>query len=134
LPAQVSGVDPFLTSIGSYDPGTGPLLNAAAFQNGSSGGVFSFDPGNGPRISNIRQSAFRKLDLVLEKNTQITERIRFQIRAEFFNIMNAHFFTQGTTWGQGGAFVTDLGSPLFGTWTGAVTSPRNVQLAGKLSF
>jgi hypothetical protein len=134
VPAQIAGADPFLSDIGSYDPGKGPLLNPAAFQNGSNGGVFSFDPGNGPRISNLRQSTFRKFDFVLEKNTKITERVGFQIRAEFFNILNSHFFTQGTTWGQGGAFVTDLGSPLFGTWTGAVTTPRNIQLAGKLRF
>jgi hypothetical protein len=134
VPAQIAGADPFLTDPLNFDPGKGPLLNAAAFQNGSNGGVFSFDPGNGARISNLRQSPFRKLDFVLEKNTHITEKVGFQIRAEFFNILNSHYFTQGTTWGQGGAVVTDLGSPLFGTWTGAVTTPRNIQLAAKLRF
>jgi len=134
VPAIISGANPLLTDFGNYDPGTGPLLNKAAFENGSGGGVFSFTPGSGPRTSNLRQSPFHKLDLVLEKNTRINERMRFQIRAEFFNVFNAHFFTQGTTWGQGGAFVTDVGSPLFGTWTGAVTTPRNVQIAGRFSF
>lgn len=134
IPAINNGADPFLTSYGSWDPNAGPLLNRDAFQNGSAGGVFSFDPGVGSRTSNLRQSAFRKFDLVLEKNTSITERVKFQIRGEFFNIFNWHFFTQGTTWGQGGAIVTDVGSPLFGTWTGAVTTPRNLQLAARLSF
>ena len=90
--------------------------------------------GVGPRTTSFRQSSFHKLDLVLEKNTKITERVKFQIRGEFFNIFNSHFFTQGTTWGEGGAFVTNLGNPLFGTWTGAVTTPRNIQVAGRLSF
>jgi hypothetical protein len=132
MPA-VSG-NALATSPLGFDPSSGSLFNRSAFQNGSSDGVFSFDGGDGSRTTNIRQSPFRKLDLVLEKNTTITERVRFQIRAEFFNVFNNHYFTQGTTWGQGGAFVTDLGSPLFGTWTGAVTGPRNVQLAGRISF
>lgn len=134
LPGVLPGANSFAASISGYDPGSGPLLNRSAFENGSAAGVFSFDPGHGTRTTNIRQSAFRKLDLVLEKNTNITERVKFQIRAEFFNIFNWHFFTQGTTWGQGGAFVTDVGSPLFGKWTGAVTTPRNIQLAARVSF
>ena len=69
-----------------------------------------------------------------EVTRPITERVKFQFRAEFLNIFNWHFFTQGTTWGQGQAFITDVGSPLFGTWTGAVTTPRNMQLAGRLTF
>jgi hypothetical protein len=134
MPGVLPGANPFAADFGGYDPGAGPLLNRAAFENGANNGVFSFDPGHGSRTTNIRQSTFRKFDFVLEKNTNITERLRFQIRAEFFNLFNWHFFTQGTTWGQGGAFVTDVGSPLFGTWTGAVTTPRNVQLAARFSF
>ena len=134
LPGQIPGANPFITSIGSYNPNNGPLLSRDAFENGSSGGVFSFYSGVGPRMTNIRQSPFTSFNFVLEKNTRVTERIRFQIRAEFFNLFNLHFFTQGTTWGQGGAFVTDVGSPLFGTWTGNVTTPRNIQLATRLSF
>jgi hypothetical protein len=120
--------------VSGYDPNNGPLFNRAVFQNGSNGGVFSFNPGDGPRTSNFRQVPFKKLDLVLEKNMNITERVKLQLRGEFFNVFNWHFFTQGTTWGQDQAFITDLGSPLFGTWTGAVTTPRNVQLAGRLTF
>ena len=134
LPGVLPSASPFVTSIGDYNPNNGPLLNRAAFENGASGGVFSFDSGTAGRMTSIRQSAFTSMNFVLEKNTNITERLRFQIRAEFFNLFNLHFFTQGTTWGQGGAFVTDVGSPLFGTWTGAVTTPRNIQLAARFSF
>ena len=134
VPGVLPGANPFLKDFSNYDPGAGPLLNGAAFENGSNGGVFSFNPGVGPRTTSFRQSSFHKLDLVLEKNTKITERVKFQIGGESFNIFNSHFFTQGTTWGEGGAFVTNLGSPLFGTWTGAVTTPRNIQVAGRLSF
>jgi hypothetical protein len=134
LPGVLPGADPFVTSIGDYNPKNGPLLNRAAFENGSADGVFSLNPGVGARMSNIRQSPFTSMNFVLEKNTNITERLRFQIRAEFFNLFNIHYFTQGTTWGQGGAFITDVGSPLFGTWTGNVTTPRNIQLAARFSF
>jgi len=134
IPGVLKGANPFVTDFGGWDPNAGPLLNKAAFENGLNGGVFSFYPGVGSRTTNIRQSPFHKLDMVLEKTTAITERVRFQIRGEFFNIFNWHFFTQGTTWGQGGAIVTDIGSPLFGTWTGAVTTPRNIQVAGRLTF
>lgn len=48
--------------------------------------------------------------------------------------LNWHFFTQGTKWGQGQAFITALGSPLFGQWTGAVTTPCNIQLIARLAF
>ena len=134
LPGVLPGASPFVTSIGSYNPNNGPLLNRASFENGAEGGVFNFNPGSGSRMTNVRQSPFTSMNFVLEKNTNITEKIRFQIRAEFFNLFNIHFFTQGTTLGQGGAFVTDVGSPLFGTWTGQVTTPRNIQLAARFSF
>ncbi|HSM78285.1 MAG TPA: hypothetical protein VLT57_11685, partial [Bryobacteraceae bacterium] len=134
IPSILNGANVFNTDPGSYDPGSGPLFNRDAFQNGSNGGVFSFDPGAGSRTSGVRQAPFEKLDFVLEKNTKITEGIKLQIRAEFFNVFNWHFFSQGTTWGQGQAFITDVGSPLFGQWTGAVTTPRNIQLAARLAF
>ncbi|HEY3129245.1 MAG TPA: hypothetical protein VGL91_07290, partial [Acidobacteriota bacterium] len=134
LPGVLPGANPFVTSIADYNPKNGPLLNRASFENGTAGGVFSFYPGVGSRVTNIRQSPFTSMNFVLEKNTRITEKTVFQIRAEFFNLFNLHFFAQGTTWGQGGAFVTDVGNPLFGTWTGGVTTPRNIQLAARFSF
>jgi hypothetical protein len=134
IPSVNIGGSPFATDPNGYDPNNGPLFDRNSFQNGANGGVFSFDPGNGPRTSNFRQPNFQKLDFVIAKNTNITERFKLQIRAEFFNIFNTHYFSQGTTWGQGQAFITDLGSPLFGTWTGAVTTPRNMQLAARLTF
>lgn len=134
IPSILNGAQPFNSDPGSYDPDSGPLFNRLAFQNGAAGGVFSFDQGNGSRTSNIRQPSFQKLDFVLAKNTKITEGISLQLRAEFFNVFNWHYFSQGTTWGQGQAFITDVGSPLFGQWTGAVTTPRNIQLAARLAF
>jgi hypothetical protein len=134
LPALLPGADPFSQSKDDYDPGKGPLLNRAAFENGNTGGVFSFNSGTGPRVSNVRNFGFRNHDLGIQKTTAITEKIRLELRAEFFNAWNWHFFSKGTTWGEAQPFVTDLGRPDFGGWTGQVTAPRNIQLAAKLRF
>jgi len=133
IPGLLSGANPFAQSKGSFNPSQ-PLLNKAAFENGSTGGVFSFYGGQGPRVSNLRGFGFHNWDVSLQKTTSITERVRFEIRAQFFNIWNWHIFSQGTTWGQGGAFDTNLSSPTFGMITGNVTNPRNIQLGGKFVF
>jgi hypothetical protein len=85
-------------------------------------------------VSNVRNFGFRNHDLGIQKTTAITEKIRLELRAEFFNAWNWHFFSKGTTWGEAQPFVTDLGRPDFGGWTGQVTAPRNIQLAAKLRF
>jgi hypothetical protein len=68
------------------------------------------------------------------KNTKISERFTFQLRAEFFNMWNWHRFVTGGTWGVGRAFTEDVASPTFGLWTGNVSTPRNIQLGAKLIF
>jgi hypothetical protein len=72
--------------------------------------------------------------LAFIKNTRISERITFQFRGEFFNTWNWHRFVYGGTWGTGRAFVEDVASPNFGSWTGNVSKPRNIQLGAKLIF
>jgi hypothetical protein len=75
----------------------------------------------------------------VQKLVHLTERVTFQLRGDAFNIFNAHHFnTVGTSIqssGLGGsAFDTDLASQTFGKWNGAVTSPRNIQVSGRISF
>lgn len=70
----------------------------------------------GPGIDN--------LDLALLKNGPITERVSYQFRAEFFNILNHPSFSGIDT------TVTDS---TFGVVNGA-DSPRNIQLALKILF
>jgi hypothetical protein len=138
IPALKPGADPFLQPKGSFDPDKGSLLNPASFEttglvpgpNGSS----VYYAGVGPRLSNIRGFGFDNQDVSLVKTIPIKERFKFQLRGDFFNIWNWHKFTQGTTWGQGGSFSTDLGSAAFGDWTGAITAPRNILLGVKLIF
>ena len=133
IPGLLPGADPFAQSKSNFDPGKGPLLNASAFENSGSQG-FQFDFGQGPRVSNLRGFGFNNEDIGLNKNTQITERISFQLRAEFFNIWNWHVFACQTQCLGSLAFGNDIASPAFGTWNGAVSAPRNVQLGAKLIF
>src|ERR1700680_2334126 len=64
---------------------------------------------------------------------------RFQLRGDAFNVFNAHHFNNVGTFiqsgGSGGsAFNTDVASPDFGKWNGGVSSPRNIQVSGRISF
>ncbi len=81
-------------------------------------------------------------DLSLLKSTQITERVRLQLRAEFFNVLNHTNLqlpnetvfsagpTQGTTANQN--TVAALGSP--GVITATANTSRQIQLAAKIIF
>jgi len=133
IPTVLNGADPFTTNVGSYDPGTGvPLFNPASFEP-----VTNFTSvdywGVGPRISNYRGQAYKNVDIGIGKRTMIGEHVAFILRAEAFNAFNWHSFT---CTGTGGcqAFNTTLGDPNFGTWTGAVSTPRNIQLIGRIEF
>jgi hypothetical protein len=74
----------------------------------------------------------------LQKLVHISERVTFQLRGDAFNIFNAHHFnTVGISIqssGLGGsASDTDVASSSFGSWNG-VTSARNIQMSGRISF
>ncbi|MGH7869642.1 MAG: hypothetical protein ACREP9_18940, partial [Candidatus Dormibacteraceae bacterium] len=133
IPAILPGANPFAQPKGSFDPGKGPLTNVSAFQNSGPQG-FQFNFGDGPRISNLRGYGFHNQDLSLLKNTQITEHVTFQLRFEFFNVWNWHILACQTQCFGGQAFENDIASPAFGTWNGAVSSPRNIQLGAKVIF
>jgi outer membrane receptor protein involved in Fe transport len=87
----------------------------------------------------LRGTGYINLDLALSKTTAITERVKIEFRAEFFNIANhTNFLTpqvinnyQGTfTSGGSGA---NINSSLFGQVT-STYDPRIIQLALRLSF
>ena len=85
-----------------------------------------FTFGNAPRIMpNLRGPGAANFDLSMFKNTNITERIRLQFRAEAFNAFNRVQFNVPTT---------NITSAAFGRITSQANSPRDVQLALKLQF
>lgn len=131
IPAILSGADPFAQSKGDFDPNQ-PLFNRGAFEPVSAFDDITFF-GQGPRISNVRGFGFQNQDISLAKETQITERVKFTLRFEFFNVWNWHKFTTSGAFGDS-AFDIDIASPTFGLWNGAVTNPRNIQVGGRISF
>ncbi len=119
----------FAQSLSNYDPNK-PLFNAGAFESASS---FNYYDGVGQRITSYRGFPFKNIDIGLTKKTKITEKVGFTIRVEAFNAFNNHNFT---CTGLGGCtpFNTDISSADFGKWNGTVTTPRNIQLVGRIEF
>jgi hypothetical protein len=122
IPSVLPGANPLAQSRGSFNPND-PLLNVNSFTPANS---FNFNFGDGARVSNIRGFGYTNLDFGVTRNFAITERFRVQIRGEAFNALNLHSFQNN--------FDHDVFSPSFGMWNGTVTSPRNLQLGGKITF
>jgi hypothetical protein len=79
--------------------------------------------GNSPR-SGLRGASLVTTDVTVEKSFRFTERYRFDLRSEFYNILNhANFNVPGST----------LGAADFGVVTSARPG-RVIQLAGRVSF
>jgi hypothetical protein len=79
--------------------------------------------GNSPR-SGLRAAPVVTTDATLEKSFHITERWRFDLRAEFYNLLNhAIFNVPGFTFGSSSFGVVSSARP-----------PRTAQLAARLSF
>ena len=132
IPAILPGTNPFAQDKGNFEPSK-PLFNPTAFEATGRLAGDVFDLGQGPRISNLRGFGFHNHDFGLTKETTITERVRFEIRAEFFNVWNWHSFVGSGQWGSL-PFGNDVSSPSFGMWNGLVSPPRNIQVGGKITF
>ena len=132
LPALLPGESPFAQDKGDFDPNQ-PLFRRAAFEPIES---FNFYGGQGPRISGFRAFGYKNLDIALFKDIPIGEKLRLQLRSEFFNAFNWHHFVASGSTLRGGvtAFDNDLASPSFGLWNGQVSSPRNIQVGARLEF
>jgi hypothetical protein len=105
-----------------FGPGTHTAdrwFNPAAF---ASPAAFSF--GNVGRNS-IYGPGLQTLDVALHREFGITERTKFQFRAEFFNALNH------TNLGTPNRFVN---TPQFGTITEAATPGREIQISARISF
>jgi hypothetical protein len=111
-----------------------PLYNASAFEPASkfAGGNYL---GTGPRVSDVRGSGYKDVNLSIAKKIDFYEKVHMEVRAEMFNILNNHYFVcDGQAWGDCNPANNDPSSPSFGTWNGTVSAPRNIQLVGRITF
>lgn len=136
----VVGADARTTITGDYlangdnfsYPNAGTYSQAASRSAQTSGGVFSAGQFTVPDMGTngnekpgqFRDPAFIQTDVTLYKNNQITERLNFQIRFEFFNVFNhANFLT----------IQNDLSQGNFGL-VNSQSLPRWWQVGAKLYF
>jgi hypothetical protein len=105
-----------------FGPGTRTAdrwINPAAF---AAPPAFTF--GNAGRNS-VYGPGLQTLDLALSREFAVTEKVRFQFRAEFFNALNR------TNLGTPNRFVN---TPQFGTITEVATPAREIQFGARISF
>jgi hypothetical protein len=121
-PNSILGVDPMLSWSGRFDPAKNRYLNINAF---TAPAPYTFGTAAYYLPYAKTPHAYNE-DLSLVKNTQISERLNLQIRLEAFNILNRVVFA---------APAANVSTPqTFGTVTGVNNSPRNGQIAMKLTF
>jgi hypothetical protein len=93
------------------------------FDTGAFAAPAPFTFGNSPR-SGLRGPSLLTTDVTVEKSFRFNERYRFDVRGEFYNLLNhANFSLPGAT----------LGAADFGVVTSA-RAGRQVQLAARVSF
>jgi hypothetical protein len=83
-------------------------------------------PGNAPRFnSDLRGDGIGNIDVSLFKNFQILEKMKLQLRAEFFNFTNTpRFYDPNASFGSGS----------FGTISGQANNPRQAQMGVRFLF
>ena len=87
----------------------------------------------------LRGPSYTNFDLAVSKTTAVSERVKIEFRAEFFNVFNhANFLNPGVTNSGNGAYSggssgSNINSSLFGQIT-STYDPRIIQLAARLSF
>ncbi len=118
-PNLVSGCT--LNTTGSATSRLNQWFNTGCFTQPA---AFTF--GSAPReLTNTRGAGMNNSDFALFKDTHLTERMKLQFRAEFFNLFNRVQF------GEPGQI---FGAPGFGVVNYQLNSPRLVQLALRLEF
>ena len=78
-----------------------------------------------PRNPGIRGPFQQQWDLALTRSFPITEKLKLDLRGEFFNLFNHPVFA---------AANSTVGSAAFGRYTNTITAPRIVQVAAKIVF
>jgi len=143
-PDVLSGVPKTLTPVGlnanlAYDPNTGAVTNGTALLNPAAIVNPPFSPNGaalrpgtaGPYLPNVRGPGHEVEDFGLVKDTQITERVKLELRADFQNVFNR------TGLGDPDTSLAD-GLPsqggTFGLITGPMNGPRTIQMGMHITF
>jgi hypothetical protein len=139
-PCGIFYINPIAVNINLSDCTGAGTANAAYFTQASPGQAGNLERNfiNGPLYSNV--------DASIIKNVRITERIRFQMRAEFFNLFNHVNFgalngaNNDVTVATGQYGIFNVNSPTFGRLTTTVPPAtttdtyRVIQFAGRIEF
>jgi len=108
--------------IGSGDARTMVYLNKAAFKDPA---PYTF--GDTPRTApyGLTSPTFWEIDSTLRKTVAITERVNFNIAADFFNLVNNVIFAEP---------ATNIDSANFGRISTTQNQARHIQLSARLTF
>jgi hypothetical protein len=79
----------------------------------------------------LRGSPLMDMDLAVQRQFRLTERVRLEWRTDFFNLFNSTAFLVD---GGLGSFPPFSPNPLFGTGIRTLMPPRQIQLALRLRF
>jgi hypothetical protein len=127
---QTYGIDiPAWDITGFYVGGVVANANAPGFGNNfqtntGSNNVLRMIPFT---IDSFRNQRFLKFDMGVSKNFKIREGMKFQIRIEAINALNATYF--GT-----GIGLAPSSSTAFGRVTSQRNPPRDIQIGGRFTF
>jgi outer membrane receptor protein involved in Fe transport len=142
----IGGVAPGLGNCGggnaTANPGPGgppPCLNGDVFVQSASSSFEGFNTWSPQRRNQYHGTHFFDIDLNLFKNFKIAERLNFAVGIQAFNAFNhPNFGNPDNGFGDPGfgQISTMVGVPTspYGNFLGFDSSPRVVQLSGKITF
>lgn len=122
----------------NYVSGT-PCLNANAFLNAGAATFAGFSGWPGQGRNAFRGPNYFDVDMSLFKNFKLGERANFGVGAQAFNVLNhPNFYLPDSGYGDStfGLISSMTSSPTspYGNFLGFDSSPRVVQLSGKITF
>jgi hypothetical protein len=120
-----TGSDSNVYTSGSITNRLGGVSGGAGYLNASAFSLpLSFQLGNVPRLTDhVRGPGNRNIDFSMMKYFPIHERLKLQLRAEAFNLLNHPIFSGPNT---------TVGSASFGTINSQANAPRSIQAAVKV--
>jgi Carboxypeptidase regulatory-like domain len=142
LATPVSGAGALQTSCGAAAASPNnpvPCLNANGFVNAGSSTFTGFTQWSQQGRNAFRGPHYFNTDMALYKNFKMTERFTFGLGAQAFNVFNhPNFGLPDSIYGDGtfGQILTMTGTPTspYGNFLGFDSSPRVLQISGKITF